>query len=300
MRWGRPARGTAPRAHAVDPPRRARQRVRRRPHAPSQRVPRRRAIADDIASRSPPLGPTYVHECGRSAVATVVNSATSSASRPLRMDVRATGRASSTVPGRDSASSTSRTVSSARFRAVTWCRRRSRSTALATYPAYRVRRSSSSRSGAPGSRARSVITATTPLGPMTGTDQEPAMSASAEISGDGPARSPAQVLLDHEFAERGRPPCRATRRTDRQSCPAALTRPRPRSTPRTRATRRSRDGSWCARVPSAARIADRISDRLSEGSATTSRSARPCSRDSCRRAVASTSCPAISAATSSR
>ena len=52
-------------------------------------------------------------------------------------------------------------------------------------------------------------------------------------------------------------------------------------------------------VPSAAPSADKISDRLDDGSADTSRSARPCSRVSWRRAEASTCWPESSAATSS-
>ena len=52
-------------------------------------------------------------------------------------------------------------------------------------------------------------------------------------------------------------------------------------------------------VPRAAPSADRISDRLEEGSADTSRSARPCSRVSWRRAVESTGCPDSRATTSS-
>ena len=52
-------------------------------------------------------------------------------------------------------------------------------------------------------------------------------------------------------------------------------------------------------LPSAAPSADKISDRLDDGSAETSRSVSPCSRVSCWRAEESTCWPEISAITSS-
>ena len=145
-----------------------------------------------------------------------------------------------------------------------------------------------------------MITPSSPPGASTGTDQELATLADLASSVNGP-----QVV----------PACTFSSMTG--ACPAAASPTGPPAGPQG-----SRDQACSSRgaspsdaaqtsdasssrwmhsrsLPSAAPSADRISVRLLDGSADTSRPVSPCSRISCRRADESTSCPDTSATTSS-
>ncbi len=164
---------------------------------------------------------------------------------------------------------------------------------LAAYPAYRVARSRSSRCGLPAVARNTVMTPRIPPGPRTGTDQELATLADLASLGEGrPGRSCLHVLLDNG-ALRGRgQPDRTAGRAQRQLGPGGQQRRRAGpARPRTPAGTPPSRWMHSRSLPSAAPSADRIRDRLDDGSADTSRSVRPCSRVSCRRAEASTSWP---------
>ncbi len=109
------------------------------PAAPSRCAPARICSAvphsdGDADAGSRPMGPVNARHRG-AASGGWVSSATSSARSPRRSDSTATTRPSATGMRPASVSSISRMVSSTRFRAVTWSSSRSRSTALAAYPA---------------------------------------------------------------------------------------------------------------------------------------------------------------------
>ena len=88
----------------------------------------------DTTAGSWPSGPAKARHCGVPPSGWV-SRATSSACSPRRNDSSATVRPWATGTGPAKVSSISRIVSSTRLRAVTWSSSRSRSTALAAYPA---------------------------------------------------------------------------------------------------------------------------------------------------------------------
>ena len=228
------------------------------------------------------------------------SSATSSASSPRRSTGSAAPRPSATGTGPPRICSISRIVSSTRFRAVTSSSSRSRSTALATYPAYSEARSRSSRRGGPAVARNTVITPSSPPGPSTGTDHELATLADRASSVNGPQVGPACTFSSTTgawllAASPTGPPAGPHGSRDHacSNCGARPSDAAQTSDPSASKWMHSRS------LPSAAPSADRISDRLLDGSADTSRPVSPCSRISCRRAEESTSCPDTSATTSS-
>ena len=229
-----------------------------------------------------------------------MTSATSWACSPRRSACTASTRPSATGTGPASVSSISLIVSSSRFRAVTWSSSRSRSIALAAYPAYSVTRSSWSRCGGPMTGRNTVITPASPPGPSTGTDQELATLAALARPPNGAHAAPRCALAWMTGS-----PVAAARPTGPPAGPAgsraqaaASGGGRPSEAAQTSPSSVAR---WMhsRSADSAAPSADRISDRLDDGSAETSRSASPCSRVSWPRADELTCWPEISARTSS-
>ncbi len=143
------------------------------------------------------------------------------------------------------------------------------------------------------------MTPTRPPGPITGTDHELATLADRARSLNGAQAAPTRTLSTTGCSvaaatPTGPPPGPNDSRDHAPSSASG----RPSDAAQTSA---SPDSRWMhsRSLPSAAPSADRISDRLDEGSAETSRSARPCRRVSWRRADESTCWPATSVTTSS-
>ncbi len=143
------------------------------------------------------------------------------------------------------------------------------------------------------------MTPLSPPGPMTGTDQEPVMPASARSA--WPARA---ALARTSGSATGRSVA-AAMPTGPPAGPNGSA-DHPASCPGENPSDAAQISAWSVTrwmhsfsVPSAAPSADRISSMLEEGSAETSRSASRCSRLSWRRAEESTCWPDSSATTSS-
>ena len=154
-----------------------------------------------------------------------------------------------------------------------------------------------SRCGPPVTARKTVMTPRCPPGPMTGTDQELATFAAGRQRAERrPGAARPDVLLDDRLLGGGRQADRAARRAEGQPGPCGLAAAggRPSDAAQTSACSALR---WMhsRSLPSAAPSADRISDRLDDGSADTRRSASPCSRVSWRRAEESTCWPDSSA-----
>ena len=144
------------------------------------------------------------------------------------------------------------------------------------------------------------MTPSRPPGPSTGTDQELATLADLARSANGAQAVPACTLSSmtgHSAAAASPtgPPA-----GPRGSRAHAASRGGARPSEAAQTSEESGASRWMdsRSLPSAAPSADRISDRLLDGSAETSRSVSPCSRVSWRRAEESTSWPDSSATTS--
>ena len=145
-----------------------------------------------------------------------------------------------------------------------------------------------------------MITPSSPPGPKTGTDHDAATLAVRARSPNGIQLSPARALS----AMIGAWVCAATPTgppagpTGSRDQAASSSGGRPSAAEQTSSSS-ARRWMHSRSLPRAAPSADRMSDRLDDGSADTSRSVSPCSRVSWRRAEESSSWPDSSAITSS-
>ena len=297
---GRPGRRVE--RNDQDPLRRsaAELRARSRRGAPRARVAAASNSSDIRALRSVPWGPAYARQTISPVglareQADLVGTAAPGAATAAR--VRSP---SATVTGPASVSSISRIVSSTRLRAVTWSQQpvaldRARGVAGVQRSAGRAR----SRPGSPGVGHERGDHGADPGGAHH--RHRPRRRRSA-------ARSLAQRPASRRVRMRRRRPARSSRGgtpgrpaaapTGRRDQAAICRLVNPSAAAHASAPPLA---TWmhAARTPSAEPSADRISDRLDDGSAEISRSASPCSRVSWRRAEESTCWPDCSAARSS-
>ena len=143
------------------------------------------------------------------------------------------------------------------------------------------------------------MTPRSPPGPSTGTDQELATFADLASSAKGAQAAPtctSSSMIGHwaAAASPAGPPAGPSGRSDHGDSSGGASPSDAAQTSLESASKWMHSRS----LPSAAPRADKISDRLDDGSADTSRSVRPCSRVSWRRAEASTSWPDTRATTS--